>query len=273
VAAHEPSRGGGRGEAADKEHDPTAVEDPVISSIPMRSAWSIKIWAVVRRILALQQTAPSEKSLIFSQFSEALKVVSLALKAHEVPHVQLVGKSKDVGQAINAFREDDNVKVFLIAQKAGAQGLTLVRANHVFLLEPSVDPSIEQQAISRVHRIGQQRAVNIYRVAIKDTIEEKVLALQKRRQDLLAGEGGPAHDRNHEGAGDGDGVEEDVVDLLSGDELDDHDEEDDNLLGHDDGNTATTLAKPAAGESLTDVENAEMINTLLRGAGAPNARP
>ena len=172
VAAHEPSRGGGRGEGADKEHDPTAVEDPIISSIPMRSAWSIKIWAVVRRILALQQTAPSEKSLIFSQFSEALKVVSLALKAHEVPHVQLVGKSKDVGQAINAFREDDNVKVFLIAQKAGAQGLTLVRANHVFLLEPSVDPSIEQQAISRVHRIGQQRAVNIYRVAIKDTIED-----------------------------------------------------------------------------------------------------
>ena len=256
VAASEPAQGDGHGRDAGKDHDPTAVEDPIISSIAMRSAWSIKIWAVVRRILALQQTAPSEKSLVFSQFSEALKVVSLALKAHEVPHVQLVGRSKDVGQAINAFREDDSVKAFLIAQKAGAQGLTLVRANHVFLLEPSVDPSIEQQAISRVHRIGQQRAVNIYRMAIKDTIEEKVLALQKRRQDLLAGDD-KACDREGKDLEN----EDDVVDLLSCD--DDHDEEDDNLLGQDDGNTATTLAKPAAGEAVTDLENAEMINALL----------
>ena len=254
VAAQEPTRGQGQ-EEGDNEHDPMAANDPIISSITMRSAWSIKIWAVVRRILALQQTAPSEKSLVFSQFSEALRVVSLALKAHEVPHVQLLGKSKDVGQAVNAFREDENVKVFLIAQKAGAQGLTLVRANHVFLLEPSVDPSIEQQAISRVHRIGQQRDVNIYRPCIKGTIEEKVLNLQKRRQDLLAGD----HDTN--GTPEDADRARDVVTLS--DDSGGHDEEEDNLLGHEDGNMATTLAKPATGEAVTDLENKEMINALL----------
>ena len=258
VAAHEQGHEQGPG-GADRVHDPTAADDPIVSSIVMRSAWSVKIWSVVRRILALQQTAPSEKSLVFSQFSEALRVVSLALKAHEVPHVQLVGRSKDVGQAVNSFREDENVKVFLVAHKAGAIGLTLVRANHVFLLEPSVDPSIEQQAISRVHRIGQQRAVNIYRPCIKDTIEEKVLNLQKRRQDLLAAD----HDANDVDdtnaiAEDGDG---DKGHPGSADEFDD--EEEDNLLGLADGNTATTLAKPVTGEILTDLENTEMVNALL----------
>lgn len=268
VAAHEPGDGQSP-DGGDKVHDPTAADDPIVSSIVMRSAWSIKIWAVVRRILALQQTAPSEKSLVFSQFSEALRVVSLALKAHEVPHVQLVGRSKDVGQAVNSFREDENVKVFLVAHKAGAIGLTLVRANHVFLLEPSVDPSIEQQAISRVHRIGQQRAVNIYRPCIKDTIEEKVLNLQKRRQDLLAGD----HDADdtNEIATDGDGDEGHPA---ASDEFDD-DEEEDNLLGHADGNTATTLAKPATGEVVTDLENTEMVNALLKSSSSmtPSKRP
>lgn len=58
-----------------------------------------------------------------------------------------------------SFREEEEVRVFLLSHRAGAAGLTLVRANHVFLLEPALDPSIEQQAVARVHRIGQQRCV------------------------------------------------------------------------------------------------------------------
>lgn len=60
-------------------------------------------------------------------------------------------------RAVAAFRDDDEVRVFLLSHKAGAQGLTLVRASHVFLLEPALEPAIEQQAVARVHRIGQQR--------------------------------------------------------------------------------------------------------------------
>lgn len=107
----------------DRELDPTAANDPIISSVSIGSDWSIKISALLRRILALKISAPSEKSLIFSQFTDALKVVSLALKSHEIPHVHLYGRSKDSGHAIQAFREDESVKCFLIAQKAGAQGL------------------------------------------------------------------------------------------------------------------------------------------------------
>lgn len=168
-----------------KELDPTASDDPILASIPIKSDWSIKITSLVRRILALKTVAPDEKSLVFSQFTDALKVVSLALKTHEIQHVHLYGKGKDSGNSIRSFREDDNIKVFLIGQRAGAQGLTLVRANHVFLLEPAIDPAIEQQAISRVHRIGQQRNVHVNRLILKNTIEESILELQKRRQDLF----------------------------------------------------------------------------------------
>lgn len=77
-------------------------------------------------------------------------------------------------------------------------GLTLVRANHVFLLEPSIDPSIEQQAISRVHRIGQQRPVHITRLLVKGTIEEHVLHLQNRRQDLFEEKDDDGEDEFHE---------------------------------------------------------------------------
>lgn len=181
VAAQKNSRNSQLG----KDLDPTAAEDPIISSVSTNSDWSIKISALIRRILALKISAPNEKSLVFSQFTDALKVVSLALKAHEIPHVHLYGKSKESGCTIKSFREDETVKVFLIGQKAGAQGLTLVRANHVFLLEPSIDPSIEQQAISRVHRIGQQRPVHIMRFSIMGTIEEQILGLQKKRQNLF----------------------------------------------------------------------------------------
>lgn len=80
-------------------------------------------------------------------------------------------------------------------------GLTLVRANHVFLLEPSLDPAIEQQAIARVHRIGQERPVLVSRLLVEGTIEENVLRLQRGRQALF---------EEHPGEGGG-GEEEDEV--------------------------------------------------------------
>lgn len=74
--------------------DPTADDDPSVGSITIGSEWSIKISALLRRIIALKSSAPQEKSLVFSQFPAALKVVSLALRAHEIPHVELYGKGK-----------------------------------------------------------------------------------------------------------------------------------------------------------------------------------
>lgn len=128
VAAHKKAKN----PSMDRELDPTAANDPIISTVSIGSDWSIKISALLRRILALRISAPTEKSLIFSQFADALKVVSLAFKAHEIPHVHLYGRSKDSGHAIQAFREDESVKCFLIAQKAGAQGMFMLLLLHIF---------------------------------------------------------------------------------------------------------------------------------------------
>ena len=76
--------------------------------------------------------------------------------------------------------------MFLISLKAGGFGLTLTEADYVFVLDPWWNPAAEAQAIDRTHRIGQTRPVNVYRMVSRDTIEEKVVALQERKRDLFA---------------------------------------------------------------------------------------
>jgi SNF2 family DNA or RNA helicase len=76
--------------------------------------------------------------------------------------------------------------VFLISLKAGGFGLNLAEADYCFLLDPWWNPATEAQAVDRVHRIGQTRNVMVYRLIAKDTIEEKVMALQARKAELFA---------------------------------------------------------------------------------------
>jgi E3 ubiquitin-protein ligase SHPRH len=75
--------------------------------------------------------------------------------------------------------------VFLLSLGAAAAGLTLTRANHVFLLEPALDPAVEQQAVARVHRYGQDRAVTIVRLLVQGTVEPLVLKRSEERQELF----------------------------------------------------------------------------------------
>ncbi|KAL6782339.1 hypothetical protein ACKKBG_A06415 [Auxenochlorella protothecoides x Auxenochlorella symbiontica] len=172
--------------------DPDARLHPTVA--PVRGEWSIKITALLRRVLHLQETAPQEKSLVFSQHVAALDLVALALQTNGIKHVALVGGRGTVRKAIADFRDDDEVRVFLLSHRAGAAGLTLVRANHVFLLEPSLDPAIEQQAVARVHRIGQIRPVCVHRLLVGASIEEVVLARQEAKQALFVPGADPAGD-------------------------------------------------------------------------------
>ena len=87
---------------------------------------------------------------------------------------------------MQGFR-DGAVPVFLISLKAGGSGLNLAEADYVFLLDPWWNPAVEAQAIDRAHRIGQTRIVQVYRLIAADTIEEKVLALAKRKAELFTG--------------------------------------------------------------------------------------
>lgn len=171
---------------------PVAATDPEAeekyADIKVAGDWSSKFEALIRRILFLKKSVPDEKCLVFSQWPEALKLMSLGLKANGVQHTLLLGGGKRAEEAVKEFHKED-ICVFLLAQKAGGQGLTLVRANHVFLLEPALDPAVEQQAIARVHRIGQTRPVTVTRLLLRGSIEEAVLAVQESKQRLFDDDG------------------------------------------------------------------------------------
>ena len=98
----------------------------------------------------------------------------------------LDGSTRDRQTCVERFQNDADCGLFLISLKAGGLGLNLTAAEYVFLLDPWWNPAVEAQAIDRAHRIGQARQVFAYRLIARDTVEEKVLELQKTKRDLAA---------------------------------------------------------------------------------------
>jgi superfamily II DNA or RNA helicase len=130
-------------------------------------------------------TGAGHRALVFSQFTGFLRKIREQLDAAGVPYCYLDGQTRNRAQVLQRFR-DDPVPVFLISLKAGGTGLNLTEADYCFLLDPWWNPATEAQAIDRIHRIGQTRHVMVYRLIAKDTIEEKVVALQARKAALFS---------------------------------------------------------------------------------------
>ncbi len=126
------------------------------------------------------------KALVFSQFTSLLKIVRSRLDDEGVVYEYLDGKTRDRQACVERFQTDADCKLFLVSLKAGGLGLNLTAAEYVFLLDPWWNPAVEGQAVDRAHRIGQTRPVFAYRLIAKDTVEEKVLELQKTKRDLAA---------------------------------------------------------------------------------------
>jgi superfamily II DNA or RNA helicase len=124
------------------------------------------------------------KVIVFSQFTSFLAIVRKKLDEQGTIYEYLDGKTRDRQQRVERFQTDPDCRLFLISLKAGGLGLNLTAAQYVFLLDPWWNPAIEAQAIDRAHRIGQTRQVFAYRLIARDTVEEKVLALQKSKRDL-----------------------------------------------------------------------------------------
>ena len=121
---------------------------------------------------------------MFSQFTSLLSNVAAELDRRGIPYVLLDGTTRNRGAVVDAFRSGE-APVFLISLKAGGFGLNLTEADYVFLMDPWWNPASENQAIDRAHRIGQTKNVMVYRYVAEGTIEEKVLALQKRKAELF----------------------------------------------------------------------------------------
>jgi superfamily II DNA or RNA helicase len=129
-------------------------------------------------------TEEGHKALVFSQFTSFLALVRRRLDLAGIDYEYLDGKTSRRDLAVERFQNDPKCKLFLISLKAGGQGLNLTAAEYVFLLDPWWNPAVEAQAIDRAHRIGQARRVFAYRLITRDTVEEKVLALQATKREL-----------------------------------------------------------------------------------------
>ncbi|QBQ39748.1 ATP-dependent helicase [Sphingobacterium psychroaquaticum] len=128
--------------------------------------------------------AEGHKVLVFSQFVKQLQLFKQYFDKQKIAYAYLDGSTKDRQEAVSVFKENEAVQVFLISIKAGGVGLNLTEADYVFILDPWWNPAVEQQAIDRSHRIGQKKNVFIYKFISKDTVEEKILALQGRKKAL-----------------------------------------------------------------------------------------
>lgn len=137
-------------------------------------------------VLAMLATISLEgnKVLIFSQFVKHLQLFRDHFDKQKIKYAYLDGSTSDRAAAVAQFKENEETKVFLISIKAGGVGLNLTEADYVFILDPWWNPAVEQQAVDRSHRIGQTKNVFIYKFISKDTVEEKILALQNRKKAL-----------------------------------------------------------------------------------------
>lgn len=157
---------------------------PVGETIP-----SAKLDLLLEELETLREEG--RKALVFSQFTALLRKVEAEVQGRGMGYCYLDGGTRDRGEVVRQFQEEPGLGVFLISLKAGGVGLNLTAADTVFLLDPWWNPAAEAQAIDRVHRIGQDQPVFAYRLIARDTVEEKVLALQTRKRELAAAVVGP----------------------------------------------------------------------------------
>ncbi len=143
---------------------------------------SAKFELVTERLETVIQDG--HKALIFSQFTSLLGLYAKELEKKGIVYEYLDGKTTDREERVSNFQANDKCQVFLLSLKAGGVGLNLTAADYVFILDPWWNPAAESQAIDRTHRIGQTKKVFAYKVIAKDTVEEKILALQEKKKSL-----------------------------------------------------------------------------------------
>ena len=164
------------------------------SGIKIEGAWGTKIDAVVRRVKHLSKFDTNLKVLIFSEWEDVLMIVDHALKMNGVNSIVPTSaassslKTKRAGSrfavCVKEFVDSDShpVSCLLLPLKRAGAGLNLTCANHVILLEPSLDISAESQAIKRIDRIGQTKSTIIHRFVLKDSIEKNVMKVIENRR-------------------------------------------------------------------------------------------
>jgi SNF2 family DNA or RNA helicase len=140
----------------------------------------VKIREIIRHI---NDKTAHHKILVFSQFVKMLGLIKSELDKYGIDYEYLDGQStqKQRQQSVNRFQENLDLRVFLISLKAGGTGINLTAADYVYVVDPWWNPAVENQAIDRCYRIGQDKNVFAYRMICTDTVEEKIMQLQQKK--------------------------------------------------------------------------------------------
>lgn len=155
--------------------------------VKLSAARKVKESAKLEALIQLVNTSISEgrSIIIFSQFTTMLALIERALQKQRHSYTVLTGETADRSTPIQIFQEGD-VPIILMSLKAGGVGLNLTRADTVILYDPWWNPAVEEQAISRAHRMGQKSSVFVYRLIVQGTVEDRILQLQDKKRDLVA---------------------------------------------------------------------------------------
>lgn len=178
-----------RSEIKTKELVEVPVEEEDIESSTKNWRSSSKVQALMGNLLRLRCKDHSIKCLVVSQFTCFLTILETPLREEGFSFVRLDGtmSQKRRAQVIQEFQSSaaDGPSVMLLSLKAGGVGLNLTAASHVFLMDPAWNPATEEQCIDRCHRLGQKKKVVVTKFIVKDSVEENMVEIQKRKQDLV----------------------------------------------------------------------------------------
>nr|KIR45923.1 hypothetical protein I312_04893 [Cryptococcus bacillisporus CA1280] len=147
--------------------------------------------AKIRMLLKLlseidEKSGNKEKTIVFSQFTSFLDLVEPFLKKYSIKYVRYDGSMRNDHrqESLAKIRDDPKTRVILISFKAGSTGLNLTCCNNVILMDLWWNPALEDQAFDRAHRLGQKLDVNIWKLTIEETVEDRILILQNSKRDL-----------------------------------------------------------------------------------------
>ncbi|KAK7208121.1 SNF2 family N-terminal domain-containing protein [Myxozyma melibiosi] len=158
----------------------TFVSDGISATVPSSK---------ISRLLKILEEEPTRKTIVFSQFTTMLDIIQPFLTNRGIVYARYDGsmKPKSRVEALERLASDPEVTVLLCSLKCGALGLNLTCASRVVLVDPWWNPMISEQAIDRVHRIGQTRDVDVYDITAEATVEERILTLQEQKRELARG--------------------------------------------------------------------------------------
>ncbi|MCO5591367.1 hypothetical protein L7F22_045350 [Adiantum nelumboides] len=148
---------------------------------------SSKVTALMQELEALQSS--KVKSVVFSQWTAFLDLLEIPLKRKNIKFLRLDGtlSQQQRESVLHTFKSDPTTEVLLLSLKAGGVGINLTTAGNAFLMDPWWNPAVEEQAIMRIHRIGQTRNVKVKRFITKGTVEQRMQQVQARKQRMIAG--------------------------------------------------------------------------------------